>query len=125
VAPTKTLAPSALTPPARLQRSQPEHDMGPVLTSPSAPSPATVQRTIDSREALRQALQPRVVPAVVQAAPAEGGTSAARENAGPVASTSQERGTQEGEDIEALARDVYRLLRRRLLIERERGQGRV
>jgi hypothetical protein len=82
-------------------------------------SPARVQRSIDSREALRQALQPRIVPRVVQAAPQE--AEAQTEDTGEIA---EQEGDQSGQNLDALARDVYRIIRRRLLVERERELGR-
>ena len=75
----------------------------------------------DRRTLLRQALQPRIVPTVVQAAPADGaqGAGAAGQEAQAAAASEAE-----GEpDVESLARDVYRILRRRLLVERERDLG--
>jgi hypothetical protein len=96
---------------------------------PSAPGTRAVQRTteqppVDRREALRRAFQPRVVPVTVQAVreepAASGGTGAAAESA-PGESVAQ--GEQEP-DIDALARDVYHILRRRLQVERERDLGR-
>lgn len=85
-----------------------------------------VQHAIDSREALRQALQPRLVPHVVQAAPAEGAPTAEASAGESDAAGSQETpGEQEpGENVDLLARQVYRILRRRLLVERERDLGR-
>ena len=86
---------------------------------PASTGPATVQRAISSRESLRQIMQPRLVPARVQAAPAEGDTTT--ERAGP----DQESDAQSAPDVDTLARDVYRILRRRLLVERERERGRL
>ena len=94
----------------------------PVPTLAAAPEPATVQYTIDSREALRQALQPRLVPSAVQAAPEDAGTQTASA-AGPGGEKGGEDAPEE-QDIESLARDVYRILRHRLLVERERELGR-
>lgn len=84
---------------------------------------AMEQPAADRREMLREALQPRVVPATVQAAPADGGTGSAAEQQAP--DTPQAEGEERGPDVEALARDVYRILRRRLLVERERQAGRL
>lgn len=81
--------------------------------------PTMAQRVIDSREALRQALQPQMVPSVVQAAPQE--AEAQTEDTGE---TAEQEGDQAGQNLDALARDVYRIIRRRLLVERERELGR-
>jgi hypothetical protein len=90
-----------------------------MASPPEATRQALVQRSIDSREALRQALQPRMVPSVVQTAPQE--AEAQTEDTGE---TPEESG-QVGQDLDALARDVYRIIRRRLLVERERELGRL
>ena len=91
-----------------------------MTSPPKATRPALVQRSIDSREALRQALQPRMVPSVVQTAPQE--AEAQTEDTGE---TPEEESDQAGQDLDALARDVYRIIRRRLLVERERELGRL
>jgi hypothetical protein len=72
---------------------------------------------------LRQALQPRIVPTVVQAAP-EGGASTSSAEGTQQASTAAGPAGEAAPDIESLARDVYRILRRRLLVEQERELGR-
>jgi hypothetical protein len=74
----------------------------------------------DRRTLLRQALQPRIVPTVVQAAPADGTQGAGAAGQGAAAAAPEEEGEP---DVELLARDVYRILRRRLLVERERDLG--
>jgi len=79
---------------------------------------------LDRRALLRQALQPRIVPTVVQAAP-EGGASTDNAEGTQQASTAAgPAGEGAAPDIESLARDVYRILRRRLLVEQERELGR-
>jgi len=85
-------------------------------------TPDLVQQHVDRREALRQALQPRIVPTVVQRAVEEGETeqtSSSGAEAGPETEAGQ------GPNVEALARDVYRILKKRLLVERERDPGRI
>ncbi len=104
-------APTAPPEPSADERPTP-----PVLSH--LPEPAAGQRAMDSRQMLRQALQPRIVPAVVQATPAEAETEQSSADTAPGPD-------QEGPDVEALARDVYRILRRRLLVECERDLGRV
>ncbi|MFN2130402.1 MAG: hypothetical protein ACK2VD_07750, partial [Anaerolineae bacterium] len=78
---------------------------------------------VDRRALLRQALQPRIVPTVVQAAP-EGGASTSSAEGTQQASTAAGPAGEAAPDIESLARDVYRILRRRLLVEQERELGR-
>jgi hypothetical protein len=75
----------------------------------------------DRRALLRQAMQPRIVPAVVQAAPADGTQTGSSTRSAAQSAAVPEEG--EGPDVESLARDVYRILRRRLLVERERDLG--
>ncbi len=77
----------------------------------------------DRRMLLRQAMQPRIVPTVVQAAPADGTPTAGTTEAAPQAAAVGAPEGAEGPDVESLARDVYRILRRRLLVERERDLG--
>jgi hypothetical protein len=78
---------------------------------------------LDRRALLRQALQPRIVPTVVQAAPEDGPSGATGADA-QQASTAAGPAGEAAPDIESLARDVYRILRRRLLVEQERELGR-
>jgi hypothetical protein len=59
------------------------------------------------------------VPSTVQTAPQE--AEAQAEDTGEVS----EEGDEAGQDLDALARDVYRIIRRRLLVERERELGRL
>jgi hypothetical protein len=80
---------------------------------------------MDRREALRQLFQPRIVPATVAAPPAV--VQAAREDSTPASGEAAPAGAEQDAqepDIEALARDVYNILRRRLQVERERDLGR-
>ncbi|MBN1643162.1 MAG: hypothetical protein JXA09_18155 [Anaerolineae bacterium] len=89
------------------------------------PGPAPVERAAgqDRREALRRAFQPRVVPVVVQAAREEPGEA---DGAGAAGESTAGEDTEQGEqapDIDALAREVYQILRRRLQVERERDLG--
>lgn len=79
---------------------------------------------LDRRSRLRQAMQPRIVPTVVQAAPADT-AQAASPTAAAATPGAAAGGPEEAEepDVESLARDVYRILRRRLLVERERDLG--
>ena len=94
----------------------------PPATEPAAavtkPGPVIVQRMVSSRQDLRQALQPTLAPIVVQAAPEAPA-------AGPAPETREKKGEGESQDLESLAREVYRLVRRRLTIERERERGRL
>jgi hypothetical protein len=85
-------------------------------------TPDLVQQHVDRREALRQALKPRIVPTVVQRAVEERETEQAS-SSGAEAGPETEEG--QGPNIEALARDVYRILKKRLLVERERDPGRI
>jgi len=106
-------------------------DAGAVVAREAGAAAARIQRTVgmqgareaepDRRTLLRRALQPRIVPTVVQAAPADGAQGAGAAGQGAAAAAAPE---EEGEpDVESLARDVYRILRRRLLVERERDLG--
>jgi hypothetical protein len=79
---------------------------------------------MDRREALRQVFQPRIVPVTVQASrqePGAGGGAGAAETSAPAAGAEQ---GEQGPDVDALAREVYQILRRRLQVERERDLGR-
>jgi len=91
-------------------------------TADAEPTPDVVQQHVDQREALRQALQPRIVPTVVQRAVEERETEPTL-SAG--AETGSEAEGEQGPNIEALAKDVYRILRKKLLVERERDLGRI
>ena len=124
--PVRSTAPAERTPseatamphglPAPEEREPSAGRTQPRAPLPAGPGPVTVQRAISSREALRQVMQPRLVPAMVQTAPAEGDTATER------AGADQESDAQQAPNVDTLARDVYRILRRRLLVERERGR---
>ena len=86
------------------------------------PVPDLVQQHVDQREALRQAMQPRIVPAVVQRAVEERETE---QTSSAGAETGAEAEGEQGPNIEALAKDVYRILRKKLQVERERDPGRI
>ena len=77
----------------------------------------TVQRTVRSSQDLQRLLQPTVARAIVQTA------EAAPEQA-PAPAAAEAESAQAGQDLESLAREVYRIVRRRLAVERERDQGR-
>jgi hypothetical protein len=107
-------------PPAQRPTVQEAPPLLPATEPLPAPGAAMAQYTIDSREALQRAMQPRTVFSVVQTA-AEA-SEAQSEDAGE---TPEQAGDQAGQDLDALARDVYRIIRRRLLVERERELGRL
>jgi len=93
---------------------------------PRGESPRVVQRAVrdalDSRGVrpgvdLRQALQPALVPMIVQTAQAETGAASVEQR-------EAEPGERETENVDEIAREVYRIIRHRLEIERERERGR-
>jgi hypothetical protein len=87
--------------------------------APLAAGTTTVQRTVRSSQDLRRLLQPTMEGAIVQtaeAAPEQAALPAPAEGAGS---------PQAGQDLESLAREVYRIVRRRLAVERERDRGRL
>ena len=71
-----------------------------------------IQRTIRDAGDLRRALQPAIVPSIVQAAAAAEGA--------PAEGGDQEQGESTDQSLETMAEKVYHILRRRLAIERER-----
>jgi hypothetical protein len=81
--------------------------------APFAAGTTTVQRTVRSSQDLQRLLQPTVARAIVH--PEQAPSPAAAEEA---------ESAQAGQDLESLAREVYRIVRRRLAVERERDQGR-
>jgi hypothetical protein len=93
------------------------------LTLTRGPAPRgrgelVVQRTVATLPDLRQALQPTLAPTDVQAArPGEVATGPATEETAGEGAGSQ--------DVEAMAQEVYRIIRRRLAVERERERGRT
>ena len=91
-----------------------------VESAPPATEPLIVQRTVRGPQDLRQILQPTLRPTVVQAAP-----EATTETATEATSTQEAGGEEEKQDIDVLAREVYRIIRRRLTVERERERGRA
>jgi hypothetical protein len=73
---------------------------------------------VRSSQDLQRLLQPTVARAIVQTA------EAAPEQAPPPAAAEEAESAQAGQDLESLAREVYRIVRRRLAVERERDRGR-
>ena len=93
----------------------------------SAPLPGTilVQRSVRTPQDLRRVLQPSLKPMAVQTATAETESSSQQQApAAGVESAPEEGATQSEEDIESLAQEVYRIIRRRLAVESERERGR-
>lgn len=87
--------------------------------APLAAGTTTVQRTVRSSQDLQRLLQPTMEGAIVQTA------EAAPEQAAPPAPAEGAGSPQAGQDLESLAREVYRIVRRRLAVERERDRGRL
>jgi hypothetical protein len=98
---------------------------------PPRGSPIAVQRAAGTAPELRelsrpeqiqsQAIQPRLVPFVVQAA----ADDAPEQGTAPAPPAQEEQRQTPGQDLESVAQEVYRVIRRRLAIEREREQGRL
>lgn len=99
--------------------------------APQRDSPIAAQRAAGAAPELRglsqpeqiqaQVIQPRLVPFVVQAAAAD-----APEQGAAAAPPAREEERQAPEqDLESVAQEVYRVIRRRLAVEREREQGRL
>ncbi len=113
------------TPSAEPFAAQPEQDISrpiPSAVSPIAPAASgthTVQRTIRDAQDLAQVLQPSLSPMVVQTAPE---ILAQPAEAAPAASGEQAGG--QAHDLEAISRQVYQIIRRRMVVERERERGR-
>jgi len=79
---------------------------------------------LDRREALRRVFQPRMVPVTVQASREEPGAGDTP-GAGAAGTSTPGESAEQEPDIDALAREVYQILRRRLQVERERDLGRL
>ena len=99
----------------------------PVAGHPAATAP-TVQRAIRGPRDLQQLRQSTLQPMTVQRAasqPSEASAAPAASAAGPAASDAGPgpAGQGEGQDLETMAQEVYRIIRRRLAIERERARG--
>jgi hypothetical protein len=101
------------------------------LTSESAAEPvavrpiaevAAIQRAVFGPQDLRQAMQPRLAPVAVPTVVQMPASAPAGEEA---TSAAEEGGRGEGQDLESLARQVYRIIRRRIAVERERERGRL
>ena len=108
------------SPPVRQPAGEPPFEVPPTVeptlgpaVAVARPGPVVVQRAVSSTQDLRQALQPMLTHSVVQTAPEVPA-------AGPAPEAQEEKSEGEGQDIESLAREVYRLVRHRLAIERER-----
>jgi hypothetical protein len=86
-----------------------------------------VQRAIrgprDLQQVRQSTLQPMMVQRAVESPPA--GASPVASVTGPAAADAgaQVPGQGEGQDLETMAQEVYRIIRRRLAIERERARG--
>jgi hypothetical protein len=94
----------------------------PTLESrPAAPGREAliVQRAVLDRQDLREALQPALAPSVIQTA-VERQSEQAPAAAAPGRGETEEERQDESQDVDALARQVYQILRRRLAVERER-----
>lgn len=114
----------------------PEHvelpgQIRPVEGHPAATAPV-VQRAIRGPRDLQQLRQPMLKstlqPMTVQrvaSQPSGAGAAPAASAAGPAASDvgPGPTGQGEGQDLETMAQEVYRIIRRRLAIERERARG--
>ena len=80
-----------------------------------------IQRAVSGPQDLRQALEPRLLPV---AGPPAVQTQAASP-AEDTGAAGEEQGQGGGQELEAMAQEVYRIIRRRLTVERERERGRV
>jgi hypothetical protein len=93
----------------------------------AATTGAVVQRAIrgprDLQQVRQSTLQPMMVQRAVESPPAGALPSASVTGPAAADAGAQAPGQGEGQDLEAMAQEVYRIIRRRLAIERERARG--